>query len=150
MHIPGINHLLVQATTGEVSEYGTLQERTISPKVVETIVDWVKKALYSGSGVISARLTCDESGSSERDLAGRNASRVDPRRASPSSKKTGVDVVIERDAGTAAGFLDAATRVQAGAEIASLIGNVLSRRPTSSSKSGPFLLTWRCCVPARR
>ena len=54
-------------------------------------------------------------------------------------KKTGVDVVIERDAGTAAGFLDAAY-VQAGAEIASRIGCVLDVRhppPSPVRSSGP-------------
>jgi alpha-beta hydrolase superfamily lysophospholipase len=44
VHIPGINHLLVPATTGEVSEYGALKGTTISPKVSESIVDWVKKS----------------------------------------------------------------------------------------------------------
>ena len=50
VHIPGINHLLVPATTGEVSEYGALKGTTISPKVSESIVDWVKKSLIRGPG----------------------------------------------------------------------------------------------------
>jgi uncharacterized protein len=44
VHIPGINHLLVPATTGEVSEYASLKDHTVSPKVAEAIVEWVKKS----------------------------------------------------------------------------------------------------------
>lgn len=44
VHVPGVNHLLVPATTGEVSEYGQLRVRTISPKVPEAMADWVKKS----------------------------------------------------------------------------------------------------------
>jgi pimeloyl-ACP methyl ester carboxylesterase len=44
VHIPGINHLLVPATTGEVTEYGQLTDRTISPKVAQAIVEWTKKS----------------------------------------------------------------------------------------------------------
>lgn len=39
--LPGINHLLVAATTGEVSEYATLSARTISPDVAKSIADWL-------------------------------------------------------------------------------------------------------------
>lgn len=42
-HIAGVNHLLVPATTGEVSEYGELKEKTISPAVAKTIVEWLKR-----------------------------------------------------------------------------------------------------------
>jgi dipeptidyl aminopeptidase/acylaminoacyl peptidase len=45
VHIPGVNHLLVPATTGEVSEYASLKDKTISPKVVSSIADWIKMAL---------------------------------------------------------------------------------------------------------
>jgi uncharacterized protein len=45
VHIPGVNHLLVPATTGEVSEYGSLKDKTISPKVASSITDWIKMAL---------------------------------------------------------------------------------------------------------
>jgi uncharacterized protein len=45
VHIPGVNHLLVPATTGEVAEYEHLKDRTITPKVATTIVDWLKKGL---------------------------------------------------------------------------------------------------------
>jgi pimeloyl-ACP methyl ester carboxylesterase len=43
VHIPGVNHLFVPAKTGEVAEYGTLRDRTITPKLAETIAEWVKK-----------------------------------------------------------------------------------------------------------
>jgi pimeloyl-ACP methyl ester carboxylesterase len=45
VHIPGVNHLLVPATTGEVAEYEQLKEKAITPKVATTIVDWLKKEL---------------------------------------------------------------------------------------------------------
>jgi dipeptidyl aminopeptidase/acylaminoacyl peptidase len=45
VHIPGVNHLLVPATTGDVSEYGSLKDKTISPKVASSITDWIKMAL---------------------------------------------------------------------------------------------------------
>jgi fermentation-respiration switch protein FrsA (DUF1100 family) len=43
--VPGINHLLVPATTGDVDEYATLKEKQISGKVTEAIVTWLKKTL---------------------------------------------------------------------------------------------------------
>lgn len=44
VHIPGINHLLVPATTGEVSEYPDLKEHTVSSRVAQAIADWIKKS----------------------------------------------------------------------------------------------------------
>jgi pimeloyl-ACP methyl ester carboxylesterase len=41
--VPGINHLLVPAKTGEVSEYGTLGDVSVSPAVVEAIVGFLTK-----------------------------------------------------------------------------------------------------------
>ena len=41
--LPGINHLLARATTGEVSEYGVLTERTITPEAGEAIAVWLSK-----------------------------------------------------------------------------------------------------------
>jgi len=35
--------LLTPAETGEVSEYATLSDKTVSPAVVKTIVEWLKK-----------------------------------------------------------------------------------------------------------
>jgi hypothetical protein len=40
--LPGINHLLVPAKTGEVSEYGTLADRTVEPEVAAKIAAWLK------------------------------------------------------------------------------------------------------------
>jgi uncharacterized protein len=40
--LPGINHLLVPAKTGDVSEYGSLPDRTISPDVAAKIAAWLK------------------------------------------------------------------------------------------------------------
>jgi pimeloyl-ACP methyl ester carboxylesterase len=44
LHIPGVNHLLVKATTGEVSEYGSLPEKTIVPDVAARISDWLSNS----------------------------------------------------------------------------------------------------------
>ena len=41
--IPGVNHLLVPATTGEVEEYARLTDRHVSPKVTQALVTWLKK-----------------------------------------------------------------------------------------------------------
>ena len=41
--VPGINHLLVPATTGEVAEYGSLTDPSISPVVATQIADWLKQ-----------------------------------------------------------------------------------------------------------
>jgi pimeloyl-ACP methyl ester carboxylesterase len=43
--VPGINHLLVPATTGEVDEYGRLSDRKVSPVVTTALVDWLRKTL---------------------------------------------------------------------------------------------------------
>jgi pimeloyl-ACP methyl ester carboxylesterase len=39
--LPDLNHLLVPATTGEVSEYVSLPIRTISPGVAQSIAEWL-------------------------------------------------------------------------------------------------------------
>lgn len=39
--LPGLNHLLVPATTGEISEYVSLPIRTISPDVAKSIANWL-------------------------------------------------------------------------------------------------------------
>jgi uncharacterized protein len=41
--LAGVNHLLVRARTGEVSEYPVLQERAIVPEVGEAIAAWLSK-----------------------------------------------------------------------------------------------------------
>ncbi len=43
--VRGVNHLLVPAVTGDVSEYGTLTDRNISRDVTMAISDWLTRAL---------------------------------------------------------------------------------------------------------
>jgi uncharacterized protein len=43
--VDGINHLLVPAATGEVSEYPTLSDKNVSPQVFEHIARWLQTAL---------------------------------------------------------------------------------------------------------
>lgn len=43
VHLPGINHLLVRAKTGEVNEYDNLPEKTVAPEVARTIADFLKR-----------------------------------------------------------------------------------------------------------
>lgn len=43
--VKGVNHLLVPATTGEVTEYGTLADRNVSRDVTKSLVDWLGRAL---------------------------------------------------------------------------------------------------------
>jgi len=40
--VPGVNHLLVAAKTGEVDEYPTLTGSAVAPAVTSAIVDWLK------------------------------------------------------------------------------------------------------------
>jgi pimeloyl-ACP methyl ester carboxylesterase len=41
VHLAGVNHLLVPARTGNVSEYGSLEAEAISPEVARIIGDWL-------------------------------------------------------------------------------------------------------------
>jgi pimeloyl-ACP methyl ester carboxylesterase len=50
MTVRGVNHLLVPAITGEVSEYGTLTDRNVSKDVLNTIVGWLQKTFPSVRG----------------------------------------------------------------------------------------------------
>jgi len=43
--IPGVNHLMVPATTGEVDEYPTLKNKQVSPAVASSAVVWLRKTL---------------------------------------------------------------------------------------------------------
>jgi len=43
--VPGVNHLLVPAGTGEVEEYPRLAGRHVSPAVSQALVGWLKKIL---------------------------------------------------------------------------------------------------------
>jgi dipeptidyl aminopeptidase/acylaminoacyl peptidase len=45
--IKGVNHLLVPATTGEVTEYGTLADRNVSQDVITTLTAWLGKTLVA-------------------------------------------------------------------------------------------------------
>ena len=39
----GVNHLLVPATTGEVSEYASLPDRNVSKDVTTAVTAWLTK-----------------------------------------------------------------------------------------------------------
>jgi uncharacterized protein len=43
--VPGVNHLLVPATTGEVDEYAALPDKHVSPLVSNALVTWLQKTL---------------------------------------------------------------------------------------------------------
>jgi pimeloyl-ACP methyl ester carboxylesterase len=45
VRVPDVNHLLVPATTGEVSEYGDLKDTHVSAAVNQAIVAWLNKTL---------------------------------------------------------------------------------------------------------
>ena len=40
--VEGVNHLLVPAVSGEVDEYASLKDKTVSPNVVSAIANWLK------------------------------------------------------------------------------------------------------------
>ncbi len=43
--VPGVNHLLVPAKTGEVDEYRDLPDKHVAPAVTQALVEWLKKTL---------------------------------------------------------------------------------------------------------
>jgi pimeloyl-ACP methyl ester carboxylesterase len=43
--VEGVNHLLTPAETGEFDEYPDLKDKRVSQKVIDTIVEWLKKTL---------------------------------------------------------------------------------------------------------
>jgi pimeloyl-ACP methyl ester carboxylesterase len=43
--VKGVNHLLVPATTGEVTEYGALADRNVSKDLTKSLTDWLTRAL---------------------------------------------------------------------------------------------------------
>jgi uncharacterized protein len=45
LKVPGVNHLMVPATTGEVAEYPQLESKTLSPELVRGVLDWLKRTL---------------------------------------------------------------------------------------------------------
>ena len=42
IQVPGVNHLLVPAVTGEVQEYSSLADKSVSPEIGSAIVRWLK------------------------------------------------------------------------------------------------------------
>jgi uncharacterized protein len=48
VRVPGINHLLVPATTGEIDEYAKLPDKHISPAISQAIAAWLQKILPAG------------------------------------------------------------------------------------------------------
>jgi hypothetical protein len=46
--VPGINHLLVPAVTGELDEYPGLKDKNISPTIPTAIAAWIQKTLPAG------------------------------------------------------------------------------------------------------
>jgi hypothetical protein len=44
--VEGINHLLVPAPTGEVEEYASLQDKNVSPKVLDALASWLRGTLH--------------------------------------------------------------------------------------------------------
>lgn len=45
--VPGVNHRLVPATTGETDEYENLKTRTIAPQVTDTLVNWLREVFQA-------------------------------------------------------------------------------------------------------
>jgi hypothetical protein len=43
--VPGVNHLLLPATTGEVDEYASLRDQQVSPAIPNAIAEWIRKVL---------------------------------------------------------------------------------------------------------
>ena len=43
VRVPGVNHLLVPATTGEMAEYPTLSGKAIAPAVVDAMLAWLRR-----------------------------------------------------------------------------------------------------------
>jgi pimeloyl-ACP methyl ester carboxylesterase len=43
--VPGVNHLLLAAKTGEPDEYDSLPEQTISPAVIAALVSWLNQTI---------------------------------------------------------------------------------------------------------
>lgn len=43
--VPGVNHLLVPARTGDVSEYGTLEDKNVSTAITTPLITWLRDVL---------------------------------------------------------------------------------------------------------
>lgn len=46
--VPGVNHLLVPAASGEISEYGTLADKQVSSAATAAMTGWLEKTLGAG------------------------------------------------------------------------------------------------------
>jgi pimeloyl-ACP methyl ester carboxylesterase len=46
--VPGVNHLLVPAVTGEVIEYGTLADQQVSSRATTAVAEWLTKTMGPG------------------------------------------------------------------------------------------------------
>ena len=46
--LPGINHLLLRATTGEIDEYSQLPDKNIAAEVINTLTDWLNRTTSLG------------------------------------------------------------------------------------------------------
>ena len=47
IEFPALNHLFVPSETGEISEYPTLKERTVSREVADAIANWLAAPMNS-------------------------------------------------------------------------------------------------------
>jgi pimeloyl-ACP methyl ester carboxylesterase len=43
--VPGVNHLLVPARTGEADEYPSLADKTVAPAITDALIAWLKEVL---------------------------------------------------------------------------------------------------------
>jgi fermentation-respiration switch protein FrsA (DUF1100 family) len=43
VHLPGVNHLLAKATTGEAEEYADLPDKHVTPDAASAIAEWLKR-----------------------------------------------------------------------------------------------------------
>ena len=43
--LPGINHLLLHATTGEIAEYGGLADKNVAVEVISVLIDWLSRTV---------------------------------------------------------------------------------------------------------
>ena len=69
VHLPGVNHLLAKATTGEVrrSPAESARQATITPDAASAIAEWLQESPMKGRR--STRLCADENRCPERDAA---------------------------------------------------------------------------------
>ena len=43
--MPGINHLMLRATTGGVEEYGRLSDKNVASEVISVLTDWLARTV---------------------------------------------------------------------------------------------------------